>query len=144
MREIETKVWILSFDELRILLASLGYVSIDGIFMEDKVFSRSDVINSMFHMQKAECITEQDDQFLMDEDLEKMLRIIGEPDDTEILEADSGRQVFCYYKAEDVVVSERYFRKKDSIRLYGFSHAAFMQWRKENFDDSDQGERALY
>ncbi len=143
MREIETRVWILSFDELRILLASLGYGSVDGIFMEEKEFKRSDVIQSLFHMQKAECITPHDDVFSLDEELEKILRAVGEPDGTEVLEADNGRQVFCYYKGDVVAVSERYFEKKDTLRLYGFKRDVFDLWRKENFDDTGEGEGAL-
>lgn len=143
MREIETKVWILSFDEFRILLSSVGYVSCDGIFMEEKQFERSDVIESMFAMQKAECIMPGKDAFVLDEELEKLLKAIGEPDDTEILEADSGRQVFCYFKGDLVAVSERHFEKKDSLRLYGFTRDGFALWRKENFDDSGEGECTL-
>lgn len=143
MREIETRVWILSFDEFRILLASLGYGSVDGIFMEQKQFVKSDVIQSMFAMQKAECIVPLENAFLLDEELEKILRAVGEPDDTELLEADNGRQVFCYYRGKIVAVSERYFEKKDTIRLCGFTREGFALWRKENFDDTGEGECAL-
>ena len=143
MREIETRVWILSFDEFRILLASLGYGSVDGIFMAEKEFTRSDVIQYMFKMQKAECITQQEDAFTLDEELENILRAVGEPDGTEVLEADNGRQVFCYYKGDVVAVSERYFEKKDTLRLYGFSRDGFGLWRKEYFDDTGEGEGAL-
>lgn len=143
MREIETRVWILSFDEFRILLASLGYGSVDGIFMEQKQFEKSDVIQSMFAMQKAECIVPLENAFLLDEELEKILRAVGEPDDTELLEADNGRQVFCYYRGKIVAVSERYFEKKDTIRLCGFTREGFALWRKENFDDTGEGECAL-
>lgn len=145
MREIEMKTWILSFDEFRILLASMGYASIDGIFMEEKQFTRSDVIQSLFRLQNGECIMAGDEAFSLDEELEKMLHTVGEPDGTEVLEADNGRQVFCYYKDDHVTVSERYYEKKETIRLYGFTREAFALWRKENFnDDSGEGECALY
>ena len=145
MREIEMKTWILSFDEFRILLASLGYASVDGIFMEEKQFTRSDVIQSLFRLQNGECIMADAEAFSLDTELETMLRTVGEPDGTEVLEADNGRQVFCYYKGEYVTVSERYYEKKDTIRLYGFTLEAFALWRKENFsDDSGAGECALY
>lgn len=139
----QEKIWMLSFDEFRVLLSGLGFTSCQGIYMPEKEFSEKEVLYSLYRMQNDTCIEPCDDGFRISEDLRMILQAVGNPEKTEILrQKTTGREFFCYFRGSTAAVTERYWLRDCMIRLYGFDTAAFEEWRRENFDDCDSCECA--
>lgn len=139
----QEKIWILSFDEFRVLLSGLGFTSCQGIYMPEKYFSEKDVIYSLYQMQNDICIENGGDGFRISDDLRTIIQTVGDPAKTEILrQKTTGREFFCYFSGNTAAVTERYWPKSSMIRLYGFDTETFEEWQKENFDDSDPCECA--
>lgn len=127
------KNWILSFDELRVLLYSLGFTSCNGIFMPSKQFTPDEILAAMGKMSRNEWIINEGDHFEIVPDLKKYLQVIGNPKSTELLEdTDTGRKLFCYIDEEEIAVTEMFLRKRNTIRLRGFDRTSFLEFRKEN------------
>ena len=169
--EITDSCITLTFDELRILLYSQGFRQCEGVYMPEREFDSGDIINSLQVLVKNRLLTvEQDssvqealplvfgdddqisadqsdnttERFFVRSDLLTMIKIIGEPDSTEILMAEDGRKTFCYYSADGVVTSERIKRKKDTVRLKYFDQEDFDEYKREieegNHDNSNGGD----
>lgn len=136
---------ILTFDEIRILLYGLGKTGIEGVWMPEKEFTEQDVLYAMHHLSKAGFIIAQDDRFIMREDVRRIIEIAAAPDATEIWTpcGEQGPSYFLYYAGESVVVSERFWRKKDTVRYALLSVEEFRRFRQEYADrrmDTDQEE----
>lgn len=139
MEEMVEAGIILSFDEFRILLYSMGIQTVEGIYMPEKKFSVQDIIQALHHMSVRGIIVAEQDAFTIRKDLLKILEIVGNPGQTIIWRPDitdevvvaSKQQYFCYIAQEQVVVSERYWKKKDTLKLRRFTKKEFEQWRKQ-------------
>ena len=131
MEKIVEKTWLLSFDELRILLYSQGYRQCEGIYMPEKAFTQDEVLQAMFQMSKRGLLTEQDGEFVMRQELAEMVQIIGAPSGTMILRSErEGQDYFCYIVPAHIVVSEKSRTKEDILRLRAFSPEAFTEWKE--------------
>lgn len=130
---------ILSFDEIRILLYSLGIREVEGIYMPEKKFAEDDIVRALQHMSRRGLITAVDAEFIIREDLIKMLTVMGRPDGTMIWgrEETGGPEYFCYIAPDRIVVSERYWKKKDALKLRMFTAEAFEAWREQYAEGAD-------
>ena len=123
----------LTFDEIRILMYGLGKTKIEGVWMPEKEFTEQDVLAAMHHLSKAGFIIARDDRFVMREDVQRIMEIAASPDDTEIWRpcGAQGPAYFLYYAGKNVVVSERFWRKKDTVRYALFGVEEFGRIRQE-------------
>lgn len=129
--EVTEKNWILSFDELRILLFSLGYTQCDGIFMEEKKFTDEQVLQAMYSMSKQSWIVNNGSNFEIQPELKKALLLMGNPQSTAKLVNPETRRACFVYKGKDmIVVAERWWPKKDTIQIRSLSFEEFKAWRK--------------
>ncbi|WP_418752140.1 hypothetical protein [Frisingicoccus sp.] len=138
---LETGV-ILSFNEFRVLLYGMGMRSIDGIYMEDEICTDEEVIRALQHMSEQGIIENvENEAFVLNEEIRRMLEIIGNPENTQIYrpgETQDGPEFYCYVTKEHIVVSERYWKKKAALKLRLFSAETFRIW-KEQMDDDYRG-----
>ncbi len=161
--EIVKKNIVITFDELRILLYSQGFRRCEGVYMPEKDFSQQDIIralqklgeNGLLMVGKAEPEAEAlplvfnadpadeeevaekpEEEFFIRNDLLEMIRIIGEPDGTEIMRVDPQTRIFCYYSERGIVTSQRYPGRKEYLRLTVYSSEEFEKWRSE-FEETE-------
>lgn len=127
---IETGI-LLTFDEIRILLYGMNVSEIEGIYMPEKIFCEEEILSAMHHMSVAGFIEAGEEKFLVREDVRQILEIMAAPDWTEIYRQseEGGPEFFLYGKRDWVVVSERYWRKKDTLKLTMFERREFEKWR---------------
>lgn len=143
---LETGV-ILSFDEFRILLYGMGIRSIEGIYMEDKSCTDEEVVRALYHMSEQGIISAAEDEgFLLRDDIQEILWTVGYPEQTWIyrpnekqMEIKTGPEFYCYRAGDKVVVSERYWKKKEAVKLQLFSEETYEIW-KEQMDDDYRGD----
>ena len=161
--EIVKKNIVITFDELRILLYSQGFRRCEGVYMPEKDFSQQDIIRALKKLEesgllmvgKAEPQADAlplvfntdpeeeeegpgilEEEFFIRNDLLEMIRIIGEPDGTEIMRIDPRTRIFCYYSEKGVVTSQRYPGRIEYVRLTAYSAEEFEQWRDE-FEETE-------
>ena len=137
MTEIIEKGILLTFDEMRILLYAMDVSCIEGIYMPEKKFSESDIISAMHHLSEAGFIAAGEEKFLIREDIRSLLEIVAAPEWTDIWKpaGAEGPAFFLYFSGDRTVVSEQFFRRKNTLRLTLFEREAFNRWREEWTDD---------
>lgn len=135
---MEETAYIFTFDELRILLYSLGFTQCEGVRMPEKDFSAAEVIEGIRNLAAEGVAVPEEDGFRIAEDVARMLRVIGAPITTFSFEA-GGAQYFCYVSDDAVVVSERYWERAEAVRLRMLDTAAFTAWREGLEDDHREG-----
>lgn len=129
--EVSEKSWILSFDEVRILLFSLGYTQCDGIFMKEKKFTDEQVLHAMYSMSKQSWIINNGNDFEIQPDLKKALNLMGHPETTKkLVNYETRRACFVYKGSDTIVVAERWWPKKDTIKITSLTLEQFRTWRK--------------
>ncbi len=135
--EIIEKGIFLTFDEIRILLYGMGVAEIDGVYMPEKNFRKEEIITAIHHLSEAGFIRAGDEKFYIREDIRELLEIMAEPERTEIWRpsGQTGPAFFLYIKGERVVVSEKFWRKHDTLKLKVFEKEVFKKWREEYMDD---------
>lgn len=135
--EVIEKGIFLTFDEIKILLYGMGVSKIEGIYMPEKIFSEEEIISTMHHLSEVGFIEAGEEKFLIREDVKLLLEIIAAPEWTDIWEPcnEEGPAFFLYGRGEQVVVSERFWRKKNTLKLLMFGKDAFEKWREELTDD---------
>ena len=141
---------ILSYDEARILLYSLGFTRCEGIRMPEKDFSAQEVLQAM-HKLAARGLLQTDkdpshqggdDRFIMQPQLQRMMTAMGDPAGTFIFrpgeslpgfsgELYNGREYFCYTLPDYCLVTERDWTRRDSLRLRAMDMETFTAWQKE-------------
>lgn len=138
---VETGV-LFTFDELKVLLYGMGVRTMEGIYMGETPLKDREIIVALHQMSLRGVIAvEQDgtegDGFSIRQDVRQMLEIMAYPEETFVWEIQQfgGPEFFCYRKDEHVVVSERYWRKKDALKLRVFSEEEFEQWKGQILDD---------
>lgn len=154
--EIVERSIVLSFDELRILLYSQGCRRCEGVYMPEKEFSQIDILRALGKLVECGLLTpdkagpqteslplvfededtERNDagedpgeRFYIRKDLLDMIRVICDHRDSEIINGDEGRRLFCYYAQGEVVTSERYPGRPDSVRLTYYPAEVFRERR---------------
>lgn len=126
---------ILSFDEMRILLYNIGFRQIDGILMEEKVFSGEEVLLAMKHLYENGLICAGEEAFFIREDVRAALEVIGNPDKVLKMRGKTGKPSYaCYYSEEMAVVTQMYEKRKEAIRIMTFTVSEYQEWREENID----------
>lgn len=133
MAELTETGFILTFDELRILLYSLGYRKVEGIYMPEKEFQEADILLALHHMSAKKLITAEEQEFLIRDDLQQALKVMGAPLETAVWRSDEPDmpEYFLYLVPDRAVVSERYWKKEDTVRLRMFTAAAFEEWKEQ-------------
>lgn len=129
---------LLSFDELRILLYSMGIRSLEGIYMPEKEFSEMEIIQALRHMSGNGLILAENGQFSIREDLLQILEVMGHPAGTLVYSPKDGsaQEYFCYMVPGRVTVSERYWKKKDTLKLRLLTEDEFKAWRAQTDDNN--------
>ncbi len=140
---------LFTFDEIKILLHACGVSEINGVYMPQKVFSEEDILYAMAHMERNGIIIAGSDGFFIRKDVQQMLQIMKSPTQQYIWSAEPTEQIsytenishkesmeyFCYVSENGIVVSERYWKKRDTVKLRFFQMAAFENWKKEMRND---------
>ena len=128
---------LLTFQEVKILLQSLGYDSITGIRMPEEQLTREAVIKLLHQMSEKGLLRAKGERFIMDSRIGEMMVCMGQPDKTVFY--DSGDSwfpsYFCYMKEEQVLVSELYPVKKDVLKLTLFNREEYEKWKEQMPDD---------
>ena len=138
MTEVIEKSIFLTFDEIRILLYGMGVSQIDGVYMKEKRFNENEIVSAMHHMAATGFIKAEEDKFKVREDVRRTLQIMAAPERTDIWRphGEEGPAFFLYYQKDQIVVSERFWRKKDTLKLSVFEQHVFEKWREEWLDDN--------
>ncbi|MDO4617065.1 MAG: hypothetical protein Q4B03_06370 [Lachnospiraceae bacterium] len=131
------KTVILSFDELKILLHSMGVRELDGIYMSEKTYCEEDVIYAMKHLADEGFITAMEDRFLIRRDLQAILAIMVAPEWTDIWQprGEEGPAFFIYARGDEYVISESFLRRRSTLKLTLFDSNGFEDWRMEWSND---------
>ncbi len=118
---------LVSFQEIRILLYVRGVREIQGIYMPEHKYTDQEVVDTLHGMVKNQFIRVENEEFVLREDLEKILEIMSQARESFILDP-----YFCYLMEASAVVCERYWKKKEMLRIMTFSREAFEEWKLEN------------
>lgn len=123
---------ILSYDELRILLYNRGFRTCNGIFMPDRKMSDEEVIQTLNSLSLRGMIRAEGDHFVIEPETAGIIDLIGDPAGSySFSDPETGQVFFCYISERQVIVSENYWKKKDTLRLRVFTPAEFSAWREE-------------
>ncbi len=118
---------LISFQEIRILLYVRGVREIEGIYMPDHKYTDQEVVDNLYGMVKNNFISVENEEFVPREDLERILKIMSQAQENFIL-----GPYFCYESEGLIVVCERYWKKKDMLRIRMFTREEFEAWKWEN------------
>lgn len=132
---------LLTFDEIRVLLYGMGVSQIEGIYMPEKVFCESEILEVLKHLSDVGFIEAGEEKFLIREDVRAILEVMASPERTDIWRprGEEGPAFFLYRKGTQVAASEMFLRKKDMLRLSLMEAEAFETWREEWTDDHHRG-----
>ena len=140
---------LFTFDEIKILLYACEVSELEGVYMPQKVFSEEDILYAMAHMEKNGIIIAGKEGFSIRKDVHKMIEIMKAPTQQYVWNTNSSEQIvynehilyqeniecFCYISEKGVVVSERYWKKRDTLKLRFFQMAEFEKWKEEIKND---------
>lgn len=145
MAEIIDVGVLLTFDEIKILLHAMQVRFVKGIFMPQTAVPEADIISALHHMAEGGLIRTEENAFVIRSDLQEMLRIMADPEETFIWKPETGSdfcqdelqvpEYFCYVGSGKVLVSEQYWKKKNSMKLRVFSQEDFEKWKEQVRDD---------
>lgn len=123
---------IISYDELKILLYNRGFRSCSGILMPDDKRSDDEIIQAMNKLAQKGIIIAGDELFTIAPDWIAVIDVIGKPDSSySFTDPESGQLYYCYISENLVVVTQNYWKKKNTLLLRKFSPTAFNVWREE-------------
>ena len=117
---------LVSFQELRILLYEMGVRELEGVFMPEHKYTDCEVLEVLHGMVKSNFIHVEDEEFVLREDLQRIVEIMSHPVHTFVMDP-----YFCYVVDGYVVVCERYWKKKEMLRIQTFSTEEFEDWKRE-------------
>lgn len=133
---VVSRALLLSYDEIRILLYSQGFRKCEGVFMPQHEYTQKEILETMNALSQRKLIRAEGDAFSISDEMHRMLEVIGNPGGTFILRTvPGGPSYYCYVVPDTVVVSEKYFRKKDTLRLRMFTPQAFTDWKEQVEND---------
>ena len=123
---------IISYDELKILLYNRGFRSCIGIMMPDDKRSDEEILLAMNKLAQKGIITAQEDAFVIDFNWIAVIDLIGQPESSySFTVPETGQLYYCYISEDLIVVTEKYWKKKDTLLLRRFTPAEFHAWREE-------------
>lgn len=123
---------IISYEELRILLYNLGFRTCSGILLPDRKLSDEEVVQVLNRLVQRGMIYVEEDHFVIESKTAEMVKMIGNPTGSyPFTDPETGQVYYCYISQDKVVVSEKYWKKKDTLRLRVFTLAEFSIWREE-------------
>ena len=134
VRNGEEKGILLTFDELQLLLCSCGVEEWEGIAIPVRTYEEQEVVYTIHHLIAKKILIEQMGKIVIREDVKTMLQMMGNPLRTQIYNFQ--QEYFCYEDAEKVVVTERYWKRKDTIKLRLFEQEEFQNWKVRMTDDN--------
>lgn len=133
---------LLTYDEIRVLFGGLGVYEIEGVYMPEKEFREEEILAVLHRLSKAGLIRAAEDRFVIREDVAGILSLVARPEDTQVWEPGGaeGPVYYLYFAGDQVVISEGYPLRKDTIRYTLADLAEFEVFRKESMgDDSGSG-----
>lgn len=135
--EMIEKGLLLTYDEIRILFYGMGVAQIEGVYMPEKLFTEEEILLAMHHMSKSGFIEAGSEKFRIREDVREVLEVMASPEWTDIWRphGDEGPSFFLYGSGKLTVVSEKFWKKKDTLRIAIFKEKEFEKWREEFMDD---------
>lgn len=124
---------LLTYRELKILLQSLGYSQIQGIYLPPDKLSDEEVIRTLHDMSVKKIINKKETHFVIEKKLGQMLQCMGSADQSFSLHEDrmDVPTSYCYQKGEHILVSELCEWRSNTMRLILFDREGFQQWKKE-------------
>ena len=123
---------IISYDELKILLYNRGFRSCIGILMPADQRSDKEILLAMNKLAQKGIIIAQEDAFVIDSNWIAVIDLIGRPDSSySFTVPETGQLYYCYIAENLIVVTEKYWKKKDTLLLRRFTPAEFQAWREE-------------
>lgn len=148
---------ILSYDEVRILLYSLGFTSCKGIYMPEKEFTAREVLQIM-HRLTARGLLEgaaedvqsaTENKFVIKQRLRHMMMAMGNPAGTFIYrpgesfpgfseELYNGPEYFCYTLPDYYLVTECDWTRSESMRLRAMNMVDFALWQEEREQEAKE------
>lgn len=142
MAEVIDRGSLFYFDELKILLYACGYRKVQGILLPEKTYSKDDIVQVLYHLSEMGVIEAHDEKFRIMDRYREMLEIIGEPEYVTVWKPGDEEDIvqkfpefFCYFKEKRAVVSERYWRRKDTVKIRMFSLDEFEVWKEKVKND---------
>lgn len=127
---------LLTFSELRLLLQAAGYQEINGIYMEQETVSEYEVICILKQLTQKGLLQAEDDRFVIQKQLGNMLRCMGEPGSSFVLEFQDGQFFYCYERGEFVLVTSLFQRKEKTMKLSLFSEKEYRSWKEQMLNDT--------
>ena len=117
---------------MKILLYNRGFRSCEGILMPDEERSDEEVLQAMNKLAVRGMIVAKEEYFAVTPETAKMVDLIGAPDSSySFSDENTGQVYYCYISEHLVIVSENYWKKKETLRLRQFTPAEFSIWREE-------------
>ena len=123
---------LISYDELKILLYNRGFRSCEGILMPDEERSDEEVLQAMNKLANRGVIVAKEEYFAVSPETAQMVDLIGAPDSSySFSDEKTGQVYYCYLSDEMVVVTSKYWNKKDMLRIRPFTPEEYRIWREE-------------
>lgn len=137
MVKSEDEGFLLTFDEIRILLYAYGVREIKGICMPEKNFTDADIVRALHHMTDQGFITADGEEFVVKKQLDAILKIMCLADRSYLWSpaGDGTPAFYCYDARDGVVVSELFWKKKETLKLRLFSQEEFRAWKEKMSGD---------
>lgn len=156
MRAMADETILLTYDETRILLYSLGFTSCEGIHMPEKDFSEQDVLQAMHRLAGRGLLLVENEEaasFVMRPEIRQMMLAMGSPAGSFIYrpgeslpgfreEYYNGPEYYCYVLPDYYLVTERDWTRRESLRLRAMDTQAFSDWRREREQEALEENRA--
>lgn len=95
---------LLTFQELMLILQSMGVDEIRGIYMDVEPVTDEEVIQIMYSLVQKGILTAKEDSFQLERITGRMIRCMGWPDWNYLTEID-GESVYCYEKKGDFLIT---------------------------------------
>lgn len=129
---MDAQTIMVSYDELKILLYNRGFRSCEGILMPDEERSDEEVLQAMNKLAVRGMIVAKEEFFAVSPETAQMVDLIGAPDSSySFSDEKTGQVYYCYLSDEMVVVTSKYWNKKDMLRIRTFTPEEYRIWREE-------------
>ncbi|MDD2980438.1 MAG: hypothetical protein PHN80_10740 [Hespellia sp.] len=124
---------LLSFREIRILLQSLGYDQVTGICLQSELLTEEEIVVEFQKMVKKGILTEQGGHFILEKRIGRMMACMGNPEATFVLfeERNDLPTCYCYRKCGEILISELYQIKRNTLKLLLLEESEYEQWKEE-------------
>lgn len=94
--------------------------------------TREEVLQAMNKLAVRGMIVAKEEYFAVTPETAKMVDLIGAPDSSySFSDENTGQVYYCYLSDEMVVVTSKYWNKKDMLRIRTFTPEEYRIWREE-------------